>query len=1296
MAQIKNILFALVLSGCSLSAFPSFDPFTSATSGGGTAYTPGSGLYHQTNALGEGWSLWNGGNSSAEVACVASNLNYAGFPTGFPAPPAAGVSLPGSASGVSGYSAALQLSRAISADPNNLATNKIYASFLLQIPNIGNLSTASPIYFGGFATNSGDQNIALPSRAMKLFLEGNSSTVGASTAYSIGIQNASGSGGAAAYDAGGHNANAVLFVVVDYEFGINGAPDVAHLWVNPPAANFGQATPPTASATFSTSSANAQLVSAADFFLLARSGSTLWGTLLVGDLRIGDSWSYVTGAPEIIVPPTNQTNVIGGNVIFSAQAIAGATNVSPLVYQWQFDGTNLSNGGNVSGSATATLSLSGIALANAGVYSVVVSNSLAAVTNSAVLTVLGVGITTNPVSQSAVAGGTAAFTVAASGTPPLTYQWQENGINLTNGVAASGTIFSGANTSTLNLQNIGFGDNGGVFACVVTNGASATAVSSGATLTAGDPVLLSTPQSAMVNPGGTASFTVTAAGSGPFNFEWENDGVPLMDGLSPSGAIITGAATANLQISGVGYGNAGNYSVVVYNAYNASVASPSAALTVVYTNIATPINYISVKAYGATGNGVTDDTLAFENAIAAAQSQTNDGVYVPLGCYVISSPLTLNALEMLGRVSGGWPADTAPLPTLLIRQYTSPGLSLTNGASMEGLAVDYDQETPATTNAPAISVQGVGTTLSDLKIQNAYDAINSPGPDMPGRARYSDILIVQPAHDGIEISKCDDFVQFLDIEVTCPGAPCAGAAFSFGRVDEGGYLGLMASNCATGFRFFTDVASNGGKFVGGLAGCSAINCATDVWATGDHKIKISGGDFTANNCGAFLNGTNAELTIAGGKWQANSNQAVQVAQAANVVIDADMFCRAGPVSNTLVQLQNCAMVTVKDCQFLPGSTGLELDSLNQQAVVYGNNFQDGGIMNYMTSNALLAANLFTASPPTGLQAVPGNGQVVLSWSPPLGAVSYNLKRATLSGGPYTTIANLTATNYTDANVTNGMTYYYVVSAVRSGGESANSSQTSATPQLPAPLPPTGLTATPGNGQVVLTWTASSGATSYNIEQSLVSGGSYVTIAITGGVSYTNSGLTNGVMYYFVVASANTNGTGAASSQVSATPQVPLPAIPTGLAAVPSNGQIQLTWNAVSGATAYYLKRALASGGPYAIIAEAPQPGWNDLIVTNSVTYFYLVSSVNAAGQSANSSQISVTITPALALVHTAGSLVLSWPSWAANYHVYATTNLNPPVIWNPVTNAPQSNNGSFYLNLTLTNASQQFYRLSGQ
>lgn len=84
--------------------------------------------------------------------------------------------------------------------------------------------------------------------------------------------------------------------------------------------------------------------------------------------------------------------------------------------------------------------------------------------------------------------------------------------------------------------------------------------------------------------------------------------------------------------------------------------------------------------------------------------------------------------------------------------------------------------------------------------------------------------------------------------------------------------------------------------------------------------------------------------------------------------------------------------------------------------------------------------------PTGVTAVPGNARVLLSWTASFGATSYNVKRATVSGGPFTTVDSPTTNSFIDTGRTNNTAYYYVVSAVNSAGESANSSQVSATPQ----------------------------------------------------------------------------------------------------------------------------------------------------------------------------------------------------------------------------------------------------------
>jgi fibronectin type 3 domain-containing protein len=175
--------------------------------------------------------------------------------------------------------------------------------------------------------------------------------------------------------------------------------------------------------------------------------------------------------------------------------------------------------------------------------------------------------------------------------------------------------------------------------------------------------------------------------------------------------------------------------------------------------------------------------------------------------------------------------------------------------------------------------------------------------------------------------------------------------------------------------------------------------------------------------------------------------------------------------------------------------------------------------------------------PTGLMATAASAQVSLTWSASATATSYNVKRSTTTGGPYATISSPTSTTFTDTGLTNGTMYFYVVSAVNSTGESANSAQASATPTAPtqAPAAPGGLIATGGNAQVALTWTASSGATSYHLKRATTTGGPYTQVAAPTAANFTDTGLTNGTTYFYVVSALNSIGESANSAQASATP-----------------------------------------------------------------------------------------------------------------------------------------------------------------
>ncbi len=173
--------------------------------------------------------------------------------------------------------------------------------------------------------------------------------------------------------------------------------------------------------------------------------------------------------------------------------------------------------------------------------------------------------------------------------------------------------------------------------------------------------------------------------------------------------------------------------------------------------------------------------------------------------------------------------------------------------------------------------------------------------------------------------------------------------------------------------------------------------------------------------------------------------------------------------------------------------------------------------------------------PTSLTPSVTFSQVGLTWAGAATATGYKVKRSTTSGSGYAVIGTVSSPGFTDTAVATGVTYYYVVSATNSIGESANSTQVSATPILTAP---TGLTVTAGDTLVKLSWTGAAGATSYNVKRSLTSGGPYATVANLAGTSYTNTGLINNTTYYYVVSSTNSLGESANTAQVSATPVHP--------------------------------------------------------------------------------------------------------------------------------------------------------------
>jgi lysophospholipase L1-like esterase len=265
-----------------------------------------------------------------------------------------------------------------------------------------------------------------------------------------------------------------------------------------------------------------------------------------------------------------------------------------------------------------------------------------------------------------------------------------------------------------------------------------------------------------------------------------------------------------------------------------------------------------------------------------------------------------------------------------------------------------------------------------------------------------------------------------------------------------------------------------------------------------------------------------------------------------------------------------------------------------------------------------------------------NSQVVLSWGKVTGATAYRLYWSTTAGVSKETgtmIPNVTSP-YAHTGLTNGATYHYIVTAVNQYGESAESSEVSATPSIATPpLPPSNVVTQASNRTVNIAWVASQSEeapTSYNIYWSLSSGVTTATGIKIASVSspYAHTQLINDTTYYYIVTGVNKYGEGNGSQEVSATPtRGNTPLAPTGVAATAGNYQATISWNAVGGATTYNIYWSTTSdlSSQNRRKIEGVASPYSHSGLSEETTYYYVVTAVNGYGESEDSAKVSVTI-----------------------------------------------------------------------
>jgi len=305
-------------------------------------------------------------------------------------------------------------------------------------------------------------------------------------------------------------------------------------------------------------------------------------------------------APSISTQPSSQTVTAGQAASFSM----AATGTAPLSYQWQ------KNSVAIAGATLSSYTTPATTTADSGsTFRVVVTNTAGTVTSSAAtLTVNAAAvaptISTQPANQTVTVGQTAAFTVVAGGTAPLSYQWQKNSVNIT---GATSTSYTTPATTTA--------DSGSTFVVVVSNTAG-TVTSSAATLTvnvaAVAPAITTQPANQTVTAGQTASFTTAASGTAPLNYQWQKNSVN-----------ISGATAASYTTSATTTADGGSTFVVVVSNTAGTVTSSAATLTVNAAAVAPTITTQPANQTVTAGQAATFTVVAGGTAPLSYQWQKN-------------------------------------------------------------------------------------------------------------------------------------------------------------------------------------------------------------------------------------------------------------------------------------------------------------------------------------------------------------------------------------------------------------------------------------------------------------------------------------------------------------------------------------------------------------------------------------------------------------------------------------------------------------------------------------------------
>ena len=354
-----------------------------------------------------------------------------------------------------------------------------------------------------------------------------------------------------------------------------------------------------------------------------------------------------------------------------------------------------------------------------------------------------------------------------------------------------------------------------------------------------------------------------------------------------------------------------------------------------------PSNFKNVKNFGAIGDGIADDTAAIRKAITKAGA--GGTVYFPYGRYIISGTLKLQQVALLGAIDGGWPADKSFLPVILIKHKNGPAVDAGEAASIRGLQFTSKNDTENPEPRPAtILLTGTGVTISNVKIECAWDAIASSGKDGNGRCCLENIFIVFAFHRGVYLTRTADTPVIKSVEIWNPGLYCRKNAigFEFGRNDQFRMSLCFVFRAKIGFLFGTSPSAKDPTkdySYGDMVGCSTDSCINGVDIKAGN-VRKRGCNFANHFASLLVSGSNAQVQMSGCGLSSNGEPHIICEDCGSLAVSGCTFSRNSDKYFPAVELHGGKNIAITGCIFDKGTGGFLIDGKTDYFAITGNVF----------------------------------------------------------------------------------------------------------------------------------------------------------------------------------------------------------------------------------------------------------------------------------------------------------------------------------------------------------------------